>query len=256
MRILLVNDDGIQAKGIQVLANILSSKHKIYIVAPANEQSGKSHALTINMPLKVNPIKMSSPKITAYSVEGTPADCTKLAIEYLLDKQPDLIISGINNGFNLGTDVLYSGTVGAALEGYIHKIPAIAVSTSSKSTISLEEIATIIDDKLDILYHSDNLFMYNINFPCKFHDNQAKFVFTKHGYRTYENEFEPISLPDGSTAYRMQGRAKNIGNDETTDIHVVDKGFISITPLQIERTDFNKLTQIKNFGGTLNGIND
>lgn len=256
MRILLVNDDGINAKGLRILAQALALKHNVYIVAPAKEQSGMSQALTMGIPLRVQDIDMQIENVTAYSVEGTPADCTKLALEFLLKEKPDLIISGINNGANLGTDVLYSGTVGAALEGYNHDISSIAVSVSSKSSISFEQIAQIITENIEIIYQSDKLFMYNINFPNKFKDDKIKFIFTKHGRRIYENEFDQVILEDGSIAYKMQGRAKDIGNDEFSDIEVVNKGYISITPLQLERTNWQQLANLRTLGGIFNGIND
>ena len=152
--------------------------------------------------------------------------------------------------------MLYSGTVGAALEGYNHKISSIAVSVSSKSNVSFSTIAKIMADRISFFYNTDKLFMYNINFPKSLKDNKIKFVFTKHGRRIYENEFDAVILDDGSIAYKMQGRAKDIGNDEFTDIEVVKNGYISVTPLQIERTDFSKLETLNNLGGILNGIND
>lgn len=256
MRILLVNDDGINAEGIRKMASALSNEHEVYVVAPMQEQSGMSQALTVGKPLHVKNIDLGINGVKAYSVSGTPADCSKLALEFLLDKLPDLVISGINHGSNLGTDVLYSGTVGAALEAYLHKIPAIAISASSKSTISFDEIAGIISREIKYFYDTDKLFMYNINFPNSLKDDKIKFVFTKHGYRTYDNEFDEIILDDGSKAYTMKGRAKDIGNDESTDIEVVKKGFISVTPLHVERTDFSKLNKLSDLGGIDNGIND
>lgn len=256
MRILLVNDDGINADGIKAMAKALSTEHEVYVVAPMQEQSGMSQALTVGKPLRVKNVDLNIDGVKAYSVSGTPADCSKLALEFLLDKKPELVISGINHGFNLGTDVLYSGTVGAAIEAYLHKISALAVSVSSKASISFDKIAEIITHKIKDFYESDKLFMYNINFPNSLKDDKIKFVFTKHGYRTYENEFDTVILEDGTTAYTMKGRAKDIGNDESTDIEVVKKGFISVTPLQIERTDFCKLTKLSDLGGINNGIND
>ena len=251
MKILLVNDDGIKAEGLKAIAKELSLKHEVFIVAPMTEQSGMSQALTMGVPLRVETVDMKMKNVTAYAVEGTPADCTKLALEFLLKEKPDLIISGINNGANLGTDVLYSGTVGAALEGYNHKISSIALSVSSKSNVSFSTIAKVMADRISFFYNTDKLFMYNINFPKSLKDNKIKFVFTKHAYKT-----DAVILDDGSIAYKMQGRAKDIGNDEFTDIEVVKNGYISVTPLQIERTDFSKLETLNNLGGILNGIND
>ena len=175
MKILLVNDDGIKAEGLKAIAKELSLKHEVFIVAPMTEQSGMSQALTMGVPLRVETVDMKMENVTAYAVEGTPADCTKLALEFLLKEKPDLIISGINNGANLGTDVLYSGTVGAALEGYNHKISSIAVSVSSKSNVSFSTIAKVMADRISFFYNTDKLFMYNINFPKSLKDNKIKY---------------------------------------------------------------------------------
>ena len=123
MRILLVNDDGIFAEGINILAKELTKNHEVYICAPKGEQSGMSQALSVGIPLRVKVENLPISVKKAFSIDGRPADCTKLALEVLLkDEQIDMVISGINKGANLGTDVLYSGTVGAALEGYNHKM--------------------------------------------------------------------------------------------------------------------------------------
>lgn len=245
MRILLVNDDGIFAEGINILAKELTKNHEVYICAPKGEQSGMSQALSVGIPLRVKVENLPISVKKAFSIDGRPADCTKLALEVLLkDEQIDMVISGINKGANLGTDVLYSGTVGAALEGYNHKVRSLAVSVSSKSEISFEQIAKIVASKLDDFCKTDNLFMYNINFPIELNSGKIEFVFTKQGFRRYENEFDTVVLDDGSIAYKMQGRAKDIGNDEFTDIAAVNRGCISVTPLTLERTDFIKLNKL------------
>lgn len=248
MRILIVNDDGINAEGIKAMARALAltHEHEIFVVAPHTQQSGMAQALTMGVALKVKneTILPDDLPVKAYSVEGTPADCTKLALEILL-KDIDLVISGINDGTNLGTDVLYSGTVGAALEAYVHNIPSLAVSVGTKSTISFDQIAQVIADNLNYLCRTGKLFMYNINFPNKLKDDKVKFVFTKQGYRFYKNEFDIVNMPDGSVAYRMQGRAQDLNNDEQSDIVAFNKGYVSITPLCLERTDFVQLNQLK-----------
>ena len=245
MKILLVNDDGIWAEGINILAKELIKKHDVYICAPSGEQSGMSQALSVGIPLYVKEEHLSIAVKKAFSVDGKPADCTKLALEILLkDENIDMVISGINKGANLGTDVLYSGTVGAGLEGYSHKIRSLAVSVSSKSKISFDQIAEIIADKLEYFYQTDDLFMYNINFPMEINSGKIEFVFTKQGFRRYENEFDIVILDNGNIAYKMQGRAQDIGNDEFTDIAVTKRGCISVTPLTLERTDFIKLNKL------------
>ena len=245
MRILLVNDDGIHGEGLFVLAKELAGRHVVYVCAPNREQSGMSQALSVGVPLRVSDERLDLPVKKALSVDGRPADCTKLALEILFkDEQIDMVISGINKGANLGTDVLYSGTVGAALEGYNHNVRSLAVSVSGKSAVSFEQIAEIIAAKLDYFYQTGEKFMYNINFPLALNSDKIEFVFTKQGFRRYENEFHTVELSDGSTAYKMQGNAQDIGNDEFTDIAAVKRGCISVTPLTLERTDFAKLNKL------------
>ncbi len=255
MKILLVNDDGINAPGIRAMAKVLAPLHEVFVVAPASEQSGMSQALSVGVPLIVHEADIGVEGVWARSVEGTPADCTKLALEILLKQKPDLVISGINNGANLGTDVLYSGTVGAAIEGYNHGIPSLAVSISHQGRIAPEKIAAIIAEHLSCFYDSDKLFMYNINFPDTLKDGKIKFVFTRQGRRLYDNEFDIVPQGDGSAAYKMQGRARDAAGDGTTDIETVNKGFISITPLSIERTDFAKLAELQSSAGRIFGGN-
>ncbi len=253
MRILLVNDDGIHAEGIQVLAKVLSKENDVIIAAPTKEQSGMSQALTVGKPLCVKSETLDLDKVKkSYSIDGTPADCCKLALEILLEKKPDLVISGINNGANLGTDVLYSGTVGAALEAYNHNISSIAVSVPKDRDITMSEVALVMTKHIKYFYQPDKLFMYNINFPKALKNGKVKFVPTKQGYRRYENEFDVVKSEDNSIFYRMQGRAKDNGNDEFTDIAITNKGFISVTPLFTERTNFEKLDQLLKYGFNFN----
>src|SRR5690606_32311726 len=128
MRLLLVNDDGIHAEGINKLAMELEKKHEVTIVAPDDERSAQSHALTLRKPLVVKEVKLGGIKSKAYSVSGTPADCVRIAIDKLLPEPVDMVISGINRGLNVGMDVLYSGTVSAAIEANLYNIPSIALS--------------------------------------------------------------------------------------------------------------------------------
>ena len=128
LKVLISNDDGIHATGIQTLAAKLSQHHEVYVVAPDRERSAMGHALTLHKPIRVEEVEMKFPVKQAFSTSGTPSDCVKLALNALLDVEIDVVVSGINHGPNLGSDVIYSGTVSAALEGAIHGIPSIAVS--------------------------------------------------------------------------------------------------------------------------------
>ena len=150
LRILLTNDDGIAAAGIAALVESLKGEHDIVVAAPTREMSGMSHAISVGKRLYVDRYAPYEEQhgVEAYRIDGTPADCVMLYLEAIAERNPDLVISGINHGSNLGTDVLYSGTVNAAMEGYLHDIPAIAVSLERSSKIPFIEIADIVRDAL------------------------------------------------------------------------------------------------------------
>ena len=144
MRILLVNDDGIAFSGISVLVRALSPYYALVVTAPAAEQSGKSHAITVRQRIEIERYRGFSEAVeAAWKIHGTPADCVKIYLEAMIseEEKPDLVISGINEGANLGTDVIYFGTVGAAMEGYMHQIPALAVSLDIHSELSYDRAA-------------------------------------------------------------------------------------------------------------------
>lgn len=245
MRILLANDDGIQAAGIEALVHVLSTKHEVVVAAPAKEQSGMAHALTVHKKMQVThyaPLE-DCYNIQALSVDGTPTDCVKLYLEALAGKnRPDLVISGINHGSNLGTDVLYSGTAGAAMEGYLHGITSFALSLDIQSDISYKTAAQLVANQLDILLAQETQpFFYNINFPKAFAANGPAFVFTQLGNRDYLNAFQRSTDKDGNVFYQMAGEIYDSNNNEATDIYAVSCGLISITPLQTDLTNYLSL---------------
>ncbi|MBQ4212086.1 MAG: 5'/3'-nucleotidase SurE, partial [Selenomonas sp.] len=180
MRILLTNDDGIKAPGIEALVRALHKEHEIIIAAPMVQQSGMSNALTIGPPIEVaRDTEMESRYgIEAWAIGGTPADSAKLYIEALAGTAPDLVVSGINHGANLATDVIYSGTVGAAMEGYFHDIPSFALSLDVHSELSYDDAAAIFARDLEkLLPDTDKVFLYNVNYPVFLKDGEAQYVF-------------------------------------------------------------------------------
>ncbi len=245
MRILLSNDDGVKAMGIEALAAALAVRHEVVVVAPAAEQSGMSHALTVHKKMELSHYAPLEDKygITALQLAGTPTDCVKLYLEALaVEEGPELVISGINHGANLGTDVLYSGTVGAALEGYLHQIPALAVSLDAASEISYTTTAEMVAEQLEFfLGQEPEPCFLNLNFPKRFSDLQPRFVFTKLGNRDYLNAFQKFTEPDGRVYYQMAGEIYDTNNDQATDIHAVEQGYISVTPLQTDLTNYLSL---------------
>ena len=256
MKILLSNDDGIEAKGIWALASVLSKDHDIIIAAPKTQQSGMSHALSIHKQVEFKQIgveriielarkhdlKLKS-SIEAWEIDGTPTDCVKIYLEAMnTSLKPGVVISGINHGANLATDVTYSGTVGAALEGYLHEIPSLAVSIDIDSTIPFETAARSTAQFLSQAWKHEGMFFYNLNFPKAFKDKDAEFIWTKLGKRDYINAFKLLNDED-KTYYRIGGQVYDIDRSEGTDIYAVECGYVSVTPLHADITNYKKLVR-------------
>ena len=247
MNILITNDDGIYADGIIELAKSISKIANVYVVAPESQRSATGHAITIHSPIMVHKIDMGE-NIKSYAISGTPADCVKVGIEGLFKYvNIDLVLSGINNGSNLGTDVIYSGTVSAALEGFILNKPSIAISydevnvkreiykDASKYVVNLIEN---IKDKLDLL----NDCILNVNIPnTKIKGSKI----TKLGQRNYDNAMVEKINPFGQKYYWIGGKLMELDQDEDSDIACVKDGYISITPINIEMTNLRKFESLK-----------
>lgn len=241
MRILLTNDDGIRATGLFALTKALSAAgHEVVVAAPATEQSGMAHAMTVHRDIEVRVYEGFGEKcVEAWSIDGTPTDCVKVYLEALMkkDARPGLVISGVNRGANLGTDVLYSGTVGGALEGYMHGIPAVALSLDAHSSLSSEETAVIFAEKLPwLLEEGGGDFFLNVNFPKALRGGKAEFVWASLGHRDYINAFDRIER-DGQLYYHIGGEIYDWNNDEDTDIRRTEEGFVSVTPLTADMSD-------------------
>ncbi|SHH50143.1 5'/3'-nucleotidase SurE [Tepidibacter thalassicus] len=252
MNILITNDDGIRAKGIYELANAIKNIANVYVVAPDSEKSAIGHAITMHTPLRVEEIDFCE-GVKAYSVSGTPADCVKLGIEVILRGiNIDLVLSGINNGPNLGTDVIYSGTVSGAIEGLIQNKPAMAISYVGKNILSEEyrkcgkyilEIVNKYKKRLDLLKDC----VININIPNIKDNNIEGIKITKLGVRKYENAFEERIDPFGNKYYWMGGKIREFLQDEDSDIAAVEQGYISITPLYTDLTYYDKIGNLNIF---------
>ena len=254
----MTNDDGIGAIGLRALAEALAARgHDIVVAAPAAEQSGMAHALTVHRDVEVCVYDGFGEKaVEAWSIDGTPTDCVKVYLEALAkrEKWPGLIISGVNKGANLGTDVLYSGTVGGALEGYMHGIPAVALSLDVHSSLSFEETAAIFAEKLPWLFKEggDDFFL-NVNFPKELRNGKAEFVWASLGHRDYLNAFDRIER-DGKLFYHIGGAIYDWDNDEDTDICRTAEGFVTVTPLIVDMSDVPSLRArgiIPRFSGRL-----
>ena len=247
MRILLSNDDGIKAAGIEALVRALHKEHEVIVSAPMKQQSGMSNALTIGTPIEVARDKVLEEKygIEAWAVGGTPADSAKLYIEAFMtkDRPVDLVVSGINHGANLATDIIYSGTVGAAMEGYFHDIPSFALSLDAASKLTYDEAAEIFARDLSKLMPEDGkVFLYNVNFPLFLKDGLSQYVYGRQGKRDYLNAFTQEER-DGKVFFTMAGEVYDSDKGSATDIYATEQGYISITPLVADMTDYVELDQ-------------
>jgi 5'-nucleotidase len=253
VRILLSNDDGIHAPGLNILAQRLAEddNHQVYVVAPDRQRSATGHSLTLHKPLRVQHVELDPRIKGAWATTGTPSDCVKLAISELLESPPDVVISGINNGPNLGADVLYSGTVAAAMEGASLNYPAIAVSAVKGETACYAVGAEFVHSFLEIFMQlpREQRELVNINIPIQAATGEVKGVrATELGLRLYDDHFEKRSDPYGRDYYWLSGRAIEEGEAETSDVHAVKLGYISVTPVAFTMTNHSvveHLNQLK-----------
>lgn len=241
--ILVTNDDGFFSRGIQILAETLRELGEVYIVAPDRDRSSVSHALTMHRPLRVDLIKEG-----CYSVNGTPTDCVVVGVKKILPRQPDLIVSGINKGANLGEDITYSGTVSAAIEGTILGVPSFAISLVGERPFKYEtasyyalKIAKFILEKA---LPPDTLL--NVNVPNKALQELRGIRITKQGKRSYENSIHEIFSPWGEKQFWIGGGIVSWQKMEGTDIQAIMEGYVSVTPLHIDLTNYSALEQLKN----------
>lgn len=249
MRILVTNDDGIGAAGIQALWQELSKIATVVVVAPDVERSATSQAITVHSPIRVDEYPFAHPNLCGWRIGGTPADCVKIALEALMTEPPDVVVSGINHGPNLGTDVLYSGTVSAAIEAALHGIPAIAVSLDggehSDFQPAAEFTAKLVQNITKRSLPPNTL--YNVNVPALSTAQLDGVAITKLGVREYENIFEPRRDPRGRMYYWMGGSIVENENDDNSDIVAVKMSKISVTPIHFDLTNYGVMSAMKNW---------
>src|SRR5881397_826338 len=228
MRILISNDDGYLAPGINALADALAPIAEIVVVAPDSNRSGSSNSLTLDRPLSVYKAANGF-----YFVNGTPSDCVHIALTGVLQFKPDLIVSGINQGQNMGDDTLYSGTVAAATEGFLFGIPSIAFSQVQKGWVHLDAAARVARDVIEqVLRHTParSPFLLNVNIPNHADADRLPRRITRLGRRHASEPVIRQTSPRGETVYRIgaAGDAREAG--EGTDFHATANGTVSITP--------------------------
>lgn len=261
MRLLISNDDGVYATGIRTLANTMAEAgHDVSVVCPDRERSATGHGLTLHQPIRAEIVEsLFHPAIKAWACDGTPSDCVKLALWALLDSPPELVLSGINQGANLGTEILYSGTVSAAMEGLIEGIPSVAFSLASYSDKNFQpaaNFAKILVEQLSRKSLLDSILL-NVNIPAV-ESSQIKGVkFTRQGVRRYVDVFDKRVDPRGKTYYWLTGEVLedveppasfNLSENIPIDVRVIRDNYISITPLNYNLTYPDGLKRLSECG--------
>lgn len=235
MRILIVNDDGIHGLGLLKLAQTLAVNHSVTVVAPNKQKSGFSHSVHFHKPVFVKPFSLCD-GVNAYVLDGSPCDCVKFGTEVILAKsRPDIILCGINDDFNLGTDVVYSATVNAALEGALLGYPSFAVSIDRAEMGDFSYPAQFVEKNLINLLslERNNSVAYSINFPYNDEKRISGVKFASLGVRNFNDHFEG----DEINGYMLLGEPQPISNDDESDVKLIEKGYITITPVLMQSTE-------------------
>lgn len=242
MKILLSNDDGVMAEGIKALATELSKEHEVYIIAPDRERSAAGHSLTLHTPIRVEELEAKFGAKRIWITSGTPGDCVKIGINAILgeDEKPDLIISGINHGPNLGSDILYSGTVSCAMEGAMMGYPSIAVSLASMS--NEPELFKNVAQFMRKFVHKVKEFNFpkksilNINVPGLMPEDLAGIAITRLGGKMFTDEYDKRVDPRGKIYYWMAGELIRQCENDDSDINALRWNKVSVTPITFEMT--------------------
>jgi len=242
MRILLSNDDGYFAPGIDHLARALSGLGEITVVAPERDRSGASNSLTLDRPLSLRQTPNGF-----YHVNGTPTDCVHLAVTGMLDTLPDMVVSGINHGANMGDDTIYSGTVAAATEGYLLGVPAIAISLVGKSGVHFATAAGVARQLVErfIAQPIRSPVLLNVNVPDVPPEEIRGIKVTRLGRRHKAEPVVRAKTPRGETVFWVGAAGEAADAGEGTDFHAVANNFVSVTPLQIDLTHTGQLSMIE-----------
>lgn len=249
MLLLLTNDDGVNSEGLWALIEEASKVDDLSIVAvaPDRERSACGHGISIHQPIEVHEVPSNRERVSVYATSGTPADCVKLAVEGMLKAPPDFLISGVNRGPNLGTDVFYSGTVSAALEGALLGVKSMAVSVTAFQDVSFEDAAAYaVSQALSALSDSRWPILVNVNVPAVSQDTIAGVSVTRLGVQAYQDVFTERLDPKGRTWYWLGGTLQEREDPKDSDTTAIRNNMISVTPLLTDLTDLKAMDSIKN----------
>jgi 5'-nucleotidase len=244
MLILCTNDDGYLARGLRVLADAARSLGEVHVVAPDREQSATSHSLTMHIPIRARSVGERT-----HSVTGTPTDCVLLGVQALLPRRPDFVLSGVNHGMNMGEDVLYSGTVSAAMEAVVFGIPAVALSYAGRHDVEhLEAYGPLLARLLPQIVARDAFppeTLLNVNLPPIPPQEVKGVQVTRLGRRVFTDAFTRGTDPSGRPYFWIGGGSIEWAAGEGTDFHAVDNGYVSVTPLHLDLTNHALIESVR-----------
>ncbi len=250
MEILVTNDDGIHAQGLSALAKALRPLGNVTVIAPDREQSATSHALTLHRPLRIKKVEE-----TVLSVDGTPTDCVLLGVHGFLKQKPDLVVSGINHGPNMGNDTSYSGTVAAAVEGTFLGIPSVALSLATWDEADFEPAGAVAHDLVKT-FRARGMrpgMCINVNIPPIPRASMKGIRVTRLGKRVFRDVIVEKTDPRGKLYYWIGGEDPTWESDELSDFNAVSEGYVSVTPLLLELTDYKGIVEMEAWGLKLAG---
>lgn len=245
--ILVTNDDGYSAKGISELVKMAQMHGDVLVVAPDSAQSGKSHAITVEKPVRLKMLE-NRPGLTVYSVTGTPVDCIKMALNQILERKPDLLLSGINHGSNSSVSIFYSGTMGAAIEGALNGISSVGVSLCSYDADADFSVAVKYTSQLVknlLLTNNDARICLNINFPYVAESEFKGMKVCRQSKGIWKEQYEVSTDPQESNSYQLVGGFVNYEPDATdTDESALASGYASVVPVNLDATDYSQLEKL------------
>jgi 5'-nucleotidase len=243
MNILLTNDDGINSPGLSAIYKALAKIGEVSVVAPAASRSGTSHSVTFNRPLVCNKVDVNG-LFTGYSIEGSPADCVKLAVMQLCEKPIDLLVAGINNGANAGINVYYSGTVAAAMEGVLLGIPSVATSLAAEEQMDYDTAAGYCIQIIKELMPIKPGAVVNINIPLLSRGRPKGIKVVPQSNKAFDEYYIPQTDDKGQTVFQLAGEPHPL-EDPQADIVALMEGYASVTALAPDMTDYKKTKQIR-----------
>jgi len=248
--ILVTNDDGITAPGIRTLISVMNEIGDVVVVAPDNPQSGMGHAITVNTTLRCNPITVDEGPQLEYSCSGTPADCVKMAVNEILNKKPDLCVSGINHGANSSINVIYSGTMSAAVEAGIEGVPAIGFSLLDYNwDANFEACKEFVRNiTLNVLKHKlPEGVVLNVNIPNLKREEIKGVKICRQALGNWKEDFDKRVSPQGEDYYWLTGKFVNLDQGEDTDLWALENGYVSMVPVQFDLTAHHYIQKLNSW---------